>query len=170
MTTCAGGRYLGETLVVEVVPVDGTTVTSTTDPATILEASWLEVGLINSKNYSLTFNSIDVTTDNEGAVASNMTTGASFECTVSGLAGDDDTAKINQRAIVKFALDAVNAGGCPKFFVRLDDQTQFLYAHCLATSHSKGGGSKEAVTFEMAFTATATGDKTKPAVKLVDKA
>lgn len=171
MSTCAGGRFQGEAMVFEVVPIDGTTVTSATDPETILEANWLEVGLVNSKNYTLTFNTVDGTTDNDGPVPTNIVTGYTFECSVSGLAADDDTVKINQLAIETFALEAVNAGGCPKFWVRIQEPGRTIIAHTNVVSKTvTGGAPKDLSTFDMSFSATATGTPSNDAVRIVPAA
>jgi hypothetical protein len=160
--SCAGNNYLGQDSRF-VIEFDDT-LAATDDPTAA--TGWKPFGSINSKNYSLTTNTVDNTTDDTGAVASVIATGMAFEVTVSGYQTDADSLVVNQDYLVNWMITKLTANQCPNTWVRIMMPGKTIFAYCFASSNNSGGGSKDTVTFEMAFTATSTHDVTNPAVQI----
>ncbi len=159
----AGNNYLGQDdrFIIEFDEV----LAASADPT--LGAGWKPFGSINSKNYSISTQTVDNTTDDTGAVSSTITTGMSFEVTVSGYATDADDLLVNQAALVDYYLTQLSNDDCPNTWLRILTPSKTIYAYCFIASNNEGGGSKDTVTFEMAFTATATHEPTNKSVQIV---
>ena len=154
-------KYLGEVVVVGFDDV----LLASAAPAT---GTYKPFGLVNSKSMSSSANSISVTTDTTGDVDDNMTTGQSFEVSVSGLSAKQDlVGSVNQAFLQNFYHTRLAAGDQPTLWLEIAEPGKTTYAFCHLTGYSSSGATKEAQTLEFTFVATSTNTPGNPAVKFV---
>lgn len=154
-------KYLGE---VVVVGFDDALLASAL-PST---GTYKPFGLVNSKSMSSSANTINVNTDATGSVDDNLTTGQSFEVTVSGLSAKQDVAgSVNQAFLQNYYHARMAAGEQPTLWLEVIEpgKTTYVFAHL--TGYSTSGASKEAQTLEFTFVATSTNDPANSAVQFV---
>jgi hypothetical protein len=144
--SCSKPNFLGES---DLFKIEYAIAGPEIDPRTL---TFKPFGSINSKNYTLTTNTVENTTDTSGEIASLVTTGKSFEATVTGYQTDEDTLIINQDELLDYYINNT----CYTIWIRLILGSRVLYAYVLPASRNGGGSSKEVVTFEMSFTARST--------------
>lgn len=167
MFECTDGNFIGEKLIAEVC-LDWDRETDYED------LDYIPLGQTNSKQLTTTINKVEIITDTSGATAGNIVTGLTAEITISGFKTDIDTLTVNQNEFIEWATNKANAGECVNGVVRFLYPARAGYspaAHYIHVSFNTtgniGGGSKDAVTFEVTATATSTFLPDFPAVVFI---
>lgn len=149
MSDC--GNYNGNQVVVGFDDV----LANSADPTT---GTYKPFGHTNSKSFSATTTTVDVTKDSTGSVNATNATGLSAEVTVSGFAADEDiTGNANQGFLRNLYFSRLAAGEQPKLWLEITTPLESIYMWSMMNGVTLSpGASKEAATYEFSFSATDT--------------
>lgn len=152
MADCAVGNMTGRNLIVEFAEGCG--------DLDLVTATFKVFGSVNTKQLDFTGNTTDNTSDVSGAVSSSLVTTLSSEISVSGWADKADTTLVsNQLELTQYFINEVMSGRQPSGWLHVYADgyglEYYIYVN-ITQGPGLGGGTNDAVTFSMTFSATAT--------------
>lgn len=119
--------------------------------------SFLPFGSVSAKNWNLSTQSTDNTSDLSDGFTSSIATHLSLEATVSGFAMREDGTRANLLALETEYLQAMADQNQPVVWLRYTTPAKTYYAFCLINSLNRTGNETDTETYEMSFGTTATG-------------
>lgn len=119
--------------------------------------SYLPFGSISAKNWNLSTQDSDNTSDLSDGFSSAIATHLNLEATVSGFAMIADGTMANLLAVETFYLESMRDMNQPSLWLRYTTPAKTYYAFCLIGNLNRTGNVTDTESYEMSFKTTATG-------------
>lgn len=117
--------------------------------------SWLPIGALRAKEFSLEWDKVDATADNnKGNTRSALATYKTFSCSGDGTCMRKDGTQSNQTALFKHVNNPAGTGGQPVAWIRITCPDITVIAYCLITNISRTMPYDELATFSFEAEAT----------------
>lgn len=146
---CKSNYYVGKDVILEYAFGCGDAL-----PA---ENEWMRVGSLTTKEFNLTWDTEDTTTDDVvGYIRENLATFQSLSISGTGKAKRAGAGADNLKALTKHVISPVDTGGQPSVWMRMTYPDLTFIAYMIVTDASRSGGTADSVEFNFEAQATSS--------------